>query len=141
MASTQTLTVSFASECLTGIHVFGTDTIKIALYTSTASMGVTTTAYTTTNEVSGTGYVAGGTTVASVAATTSGSTAYVDLADASWAGSTITARYALIYNSSKANRAIAVIDFGGDKTSSASTFTVTMPTAAADSAIIRWEVV
>jgi hypothetical protein len=140
MASTQAICTSFLKELGQALHDFTTTTghtFKIALYSSTAALSSATTVYSSTNEVSGTGYVAGGTTIASVTPTSSGTTVIFDFADASWAGSTITARYALIYNSTATNRAVCVLDFGSDKTSSASTFTVTMPAATADSAIIR----
>ena len=113
------------------------DTIKIALYTSSATLDVTTTAYTVTNEVVGAGYVAGGNTLAGQVVTTSGTTAYVDFSDSTWAASTITARGAMIYNSSKANRSIIILDFGADKSSSVSSFVITFPSADATNAIIR----
>lgn len=101
-------------------------------------MSAATTAYSATNEVSGTGYVAGGNTLTNVNPTSSGTTAYIDFADSSWAGSTITARGALIYNDTEAgDPAVAVFDFGSDKSSSASAFTIVFPSAAADSAVIR----
>lgn len=109
---------------------------KIALYTSSATLDATTTVYSTTNEVSGTGYTAGGVAITPTTAS-SGTTAYVDFSNASWASSTITARGALIYKTGGTTPAIAVLDFGADKTSSNSTFAITFPTAAAASAIIR----
>jgi hypothetical protein len=124
-----------------GLHDFTTgtgDTFKIALYTSSATLGATTTAYSSVNEVVGTGYVAGGATLTNVTPVTSGTTAYIDFGDAAWPGSTITARGALIYNDTAAgNPACLVLDFGADKSSSASTFTVVFPTADATSAIAR----
>jgi len=137
MALTQCMVTSFKAEILGGIQDLDTDTLKLALYTSSATMDATTTAYSTTNEVSGTGYTAGGATVAGAAITTSGTTAYVDFTDTTWASATITARGALLYNSSKANRAIAVLDFGADKTSTAGDFTVQWPAAGASTAIVR----
>jgi hypothetical protein len=140
MAITQALCTSFKVECLTAIHDFtnGTgDTFKIALYTSSAVLGESTAAYTTTGEVVGTGYVAGGNTLTSNTPTSSGTIAFCDFDDTSWAASTITARGALVYNSSKANRAVMVLDFGLDRSSSASTFTVQMPAADSSNAIIR----
>lgn len=137
MAITSAICSSFKEELLDGTHDFGTDTIKIALYTSSATLNATTTAYSATNEVSGTGYSAGGATLGSVTTTLSGTTAFLDFADASWAASTITARGALIYNSTEANKAIAVLDFGIDVSSTAATFTVVFPTADASNAIIR----
>ena len=140
MAITQAMPTSFKQEILVGTHNFTTstgDTFKIALYTSSATLGAGTTAYSATNEVSGTGYVAGGNTLTSVTPTTSGTTALVDFADTSWSNASFTARGALIYNSSKSNKAVAVLDFGGDKTVSAGTFTIQFPAADPSNAIIR----
>jgi hypothetical protein len=137
MAITQAFCTSAKADFLGGVHDLDTDTIKIALYTSSADLGATTTAYSSTNEVVGTGYTAGGLTLTSPVISTDGTTAIVDFSDATWSGSTITARGALIYNASKSNKAIAVLDFGSDKTSSAGNFTVVMPAAAAATAIIR----
>ena len=137
MAITQAMCTSFKVQLLAGDHDFDTDTFKIALYTSSATLDASTTAYSATNEASGTGYTAGGNTLTAVAPTSSGTTAYVDFADTTWSSSTITARGALIYNSSKANKAVAVIDFGSDKSSTAGDFTVQFPTADASNAIIR----
>lgn len=139
MAITQTMCSSFKQEILLGEHDLDTDTIKIALYTSSATLGASTTAYTTSNEVSssGTNYTAGGNTLTSPSVTLDGTTAIVDFADTSWSSSTITARGALIYNSTKSNKAIAVLDFGGDKTSTNGTFTINFPAAAAATAIVR----
>lgn len=137
MAITQCMVTSFKAEILGGIQDLDTDVIKIALYTSAASLDATTTVYSTSNEVVGVGYSAGGNTLASPTISTSGTTAYVDFADSSWTTATITARGALIYNSSKADRAIAVLDFGSDKTSTAGTFTVQMPANNATDALIR----
>lgn len=131
------MVTSFKAEILGGIQDLDTDVIKIALYTSAASLDATTTAYSTSNEVIGVGYTAGGNTLASPTISTSGTTAYVDFADSSWTTATITARGALIYNSSKSNKAIAVLDFGSDKTSTAGTFTVQMPANNATDALIR----
>ena len=136
MAITQTTCTSFKVELLTGTHDFSSDTFKIALYTGAATLGVDTTAYSASNEVSASGYAAGGNTLTvSTTPTSSSTTAYVSFANTSWS-SALTARGALIYNSSKSNKAVAVLDFGADKTSSA-TFTVTFPTADATSAIVR----
>lgn len=141
MAITQAMCTSFKSEALQGVHDFTTNTFKIALYTSSATLSAATTAYSATNEVSGTGYTAGGETltVTGGSVSTSGTTAYVDFSDVTWSTATITARGALIYNSSQANKAVAVLDFGADKTSTAGDFVVTMPTADASNAIIRIE--
>jgi len=146
MAITQAMCTSFKVDLLNGIHAFGTtvaragttaDTMYMALYTSSATLDATTTAYTATNEVSGTGYVAGGQALTTVAPTSSGTTAYLDFNDETWTSSTITARGALIYNSDQSNKSVAVLDFGADKTSTAGDFTVVFPTADASNAIIR----
>jgi hypothetical protein len=131
---------SFKVELLQALHNFsaaGGDTFKIALYDSTAGLDASTTVYTVTGEVGGTGYTAGGASLSNVEPTSAGSVGVADFADASWAASTITARGALIYNSTNGNRAVAVLDFGAEKSSSASTFTVTFPEAGANSAIVR----
>ena len=141
MAITQTLTDTFLQDCLDGAQNLGSsgNTLKIALYTSSASLGATTTAYTTSNEVSGTGYTAGGATLSSqaVAFDSSNNVAYFDAADPAFTTATITARGALIYNNSKSNASIAVLDFGSDFTSTAGTFTIQLPSAAHNTAIIR----
>lgn len=137
MAITQAMCSSFKQQILLGEHDLDTDVIKIALYTSSATLGASTTVYSTTNEVVGSGYTAGGNTLTGAAVTLDGTTAIVDFADTSWTSATITARGALIYNSSKSDKAIAVLDFGGDKTSTNGTFTINFPTAAAGSAIIQ----
>lgn len=147
MAITQAMATSFKVEILDGIHNFGTgvvrastaaDTFKIALYTSAATLDASTTAYTTSGEVVGTNYTAGGNTLTvSVVPTSSGTTAYLSFANSSWATATITARGAMIYNSTQGNKCVAVLDFGSDKTSTAGTFTVVFPTADATDAIIR----
>lgn len=135
------LCTSFKEEVLKGVHNFTNatgDTFKIALYTSAATLDATTTAYSATNEVSGTGYTAGGNTLTNVTPTTSGTTAYLDFDDTTWSSATITARGALIYNSTASgNPAVAVLDFGADKTSTAGDFTVVFPTAGASTAIVR----
>jgi hypothetical protein len=131
------MVTSFKAEILGGVQDLDTDVIKMALYTSAATLDATTTAYTTSDEVVGVGYTAGGNTLASPTISTSGTTAYVDFADTSWTSATITARGALIYNSSKSNKAIAVLDFGSDKTATAGTFTVQMPANTATDALIR----
>lgn len=137
MAITQTMVSSFKQQILLGEHDLDTDVIKLALYTSSATLDASTTVYTTSNEVVGAGYTAGGNTLTGAAVTLDGTTAVVDFADTSWTSSTITARGALIYNSSKSNKAIAVLDFGGDKTSTNGTFTINFPAATAGSAIIQ----
>lgn len=137
MAITQGMCSSFKTEVFGGIHDLDTDTIKMALYTSTATLGAATTAYAATNEVSGTGYTAGGGTLTGAVISLDGTTAIVDFNDFTWTSASITARGALIYNSSKANRAIAVLDFGADKTSTSGDFTVQFPAPAATTAIVR----
>ena len=130
----QTQTTSFKKELYEGVHDLTTDVLKIALYTASASLNEATTAYSATNEVAGSGYVAGGVTMTGVTVSSDGFTAYVGFDNVVF-GAAVTARCALIYNSSKANRAIAVLDFGSDKTSA--NFTITMPSNAANSALIR----
>jgi hypothetical protein len=141
MAIAQALPTSFKVELLTATHDFtnGTgDTFKIALFTSSATLGASTTAYSTTNEVASTGnYSAGGNTLTNVTPTSSGTTAFTDFADTTWSSATITANGALIYNSSKSDKAVAVLAFGGDKTSTNGDFTIVFPTADASNAIIR----
>jgi hypothetical protein len=114
------------------------DTFKLALYDNSASFTAATTAYTATNEVSGTGYSAGGGTLTNVTPTSSGTTAFIDFDDLTFSTATITARGALIYNSSAAgNPAVCILDFGADKTSTAGDFTIVFPTADASNAIVR----
>jgi hypothetical protein len=137
MAFDQTLTTSFKEQVLLGVHDFETDTFKIALYTASANLNADTTVYSATNEITGTGYTAGGQTMTGVTVSTSGTTAYVDFADPTWNPASFTARGALIYNSSKSNKAVAVLDFGSDKTTT-TTFTVQMPANTADAALIRF---
>jgi|TARA_R100000455_G_C6214314_1_gene80843 hypothetical protein len=146
MAISQAMCTSFKVELLNGIHAFGTtvarggttaDTFKLALYTSSASLDASTTAYTTSNEVSGTGYTAAGAALTAVAPTSSGTTAFLDFNDLTFSTATITARGALIYNDTQSDKAVAVLDFGGDKTSTAGDFTVVFPTADSSNAIIR----
>lgn len=134
------LCTSFKTELMTATHNFaasGGHTFKIALYTNSASPTAATTAYSTSNEVSGTGYTAGGNTLTNVAPTSSGTTAFTDFADTTWSSSTITARGALIYNSSSSNKSVAVLDFGSDKTSTSGDFTIQFPAASSSAAIIR----
>ena len=130
----QTQTTSFKTELYTGVHNLLTDTIKIALYTAEANLNEATTAYSATNEVSGTGYVAGGVVMTGVTINSSGFTVYVDFADVVFNAS-VTARCALIYNVTQGNKSIAVLDFGSDKTST--NFTITMPANTATAALIR----
>lgn len=140
MAISQAMCTSFKVELMQALHNFTNGTgnaFKIALYTSAATLGAGTTAYSATNEVSGTGYTAGGNTLTNVTPTSSGTTAFTDFADTTWSAATITARGALIYNSTNSDRAVAVLDFGADKSSTNGDFTVVFPTADATNAIIR----
>jgi hypothetical protein len=146
MPISQALATSFKVEILNGLHAFGTsvirastgaDVFKIALYTSAATLGASTTAYSATNEVVGAGYTAGGNTLTNVAPSASGTTALLDFADTTWTSASITANGALIYNSTQGNRAVAVLAFGGDKTSTGGSFTIQFPVADASNAIIR----
>lgn len=143
MAITQTMCTSFKKALLDGEMDFSANTnqaYKIALYTNSASLGATTTVYTTANEASGTGYIAGGVTLTiSTAPTTSGTTAFLSFSNATWANSTITARGALIYQNGGTKPAVAVLDFGSDKSTSGTTFQVTFPSANATTAIVRVE--
>jgi O-glycosyl hydrolase len=134
MSIVQTQTTSFKAELYEGIHDLLTDTLRIALYTAEADLNESTTLYTTTAEVVGAGYVAGGVTLTGVTISSSGYTAYVNFDNVAF-GASVTARCALIYNASKANRSIAVLDFGSDKTSA--NFTITMPANGATTALIR----
>jgi hypothetical protein len=148
MSILQTATTSFKVELLQAVHNFGPtspNTFKIALYTANANINASTTVYTTSNEVSssGTNYTAGGNTLTISVSPTSGSntyaipTAYVSFANSSWPLATFTCRAALIYNSTQGNKAVAVLDFGSDKTVTNETFTVIFPTPDANSAIVR----
>jgi len=148
MAITQAMATSFKVEMLDGFHNFGVgvirastaaDVFKIALYTSSATLSATTTAYTTSNEVATAGgYTAGGNTLAiSQVPTSTTTTAWLDFTDSTWTAATITANGAMIYNSTQGNKCVAILAFGGDKTSTAGDFTIIFPTADSTSAIIR----
>jgi hypothetical protein len=143
MAITSAICTSFKVELLKGVHDFTAttgDTFKIALYTSSATLGAGTTAFTTSNEItnsSGTAYTSGGATLTSVTPVASSTTAICDFADVSFTSASFTANGALIYNSSESNAAVAAIAFGADKTVSSGTFTIQFPTAGATTAIIR----
>tara|TARA_R100001443_G_scaffold47021_1_gene59724 strand:- start:2084 stop:2542 length:459 start_codon:yes stop_codon:yes gene_type:complete len=150
MAITQAMCTSFKKELLLGVHRFGTnsaDTFKLSLYTSSASLDAASTAFTTSNEVSGTGYSSGGGTLTGVAPTTSSTTGFTDFTDLTFSSSSITARGAMVYNStpsandesgsSLTNPACIILDFGSDKTSSNGDFTIQFPTASSSAAIIR----
>lgn len=137
MAIIQTLTSSFKKEVFEAVHNFTTDTFKLALYVSTANIGADTTVYGTSGEVVGTGYTAGGVTLTGATVQLSGTVAYVDFNNATWDPASFTARGALIYNASKSNKAVAVLDFGADK-SSTTTFIVQMPSNTVSTALIRF---
>ena len=141
MAITQAMCTSFKKELMEAKHNFllsGGDTFKIALYTSSATLSAATTAYSATNEVSGTNYSAAGNTLTRIDPSSSGTTAFTDFADTTWASSTITARGAVIYNdSASGDPSVIVLDFGADKSSSAGDFKIVFPAADASNAIIR----
>lgn len=137
MAIAQTLVTSFKKESWQAVHDLETDTIKMALYTGAASINADTTVYTVTGETSGSGYLAGGVTLTGASVQTSGTTAYVTFNNAVWNPASFTARGALIYNASKGDKAIAVLDFGADKTAVTS-FTVQMPVNSASTALLRF---
>lgn len=144
MAITQAMCTSFKEELLEGKHDFtnGADAMKLALFTSSATLSAATTDYSTTNEASGTGYSAGGGALTNVTPTSSGTTAFTDFNDLTFSSSTITARGAMIYNTqtgggSGTTDAVAILDFGADKTSTNGDFTIQFPTADASNAIIR----
>ena len=127
MSLAQCLTASFKKELLQGVHDFDTDVFKIALYTSSSDLSSATTAYTTSGETSGTGYTAGGATLTNLGVTLSGTTAYTSWDSYTWSNSTLTTAGALVYNASKGNRSVAVLNFGGTYSTSAGPFTVTFP--------------
>lgn len=146
MSILQTVTTSCKIQLLQAVHNFGPtspNTFKIALYTANADINAATTIYTTSNEVSGTGYTAGGNTLVISQSPTSGDnqyavpTAYISFQNTSWTNATFTARAALIYNATQGNKSIAVLDFGSDKTVSNDTFQIIFPTPDANSAIVR----
>jgi hypothetical protein len=140
MAISQAMCTSFKKELMTATHNFttGANSFKLALYTSSASLGAATTAYSTTAEASGTNYTAGGAALTNVTPTTSGTTAFTDFADLTFSNATVTANGAVIYNDTAAgDPAVVVLAFGADKTSTAGDFTIQFPTADASNAIIR----
>ena len=140
MAITQAMCTSFKKELLTATHNFATggNAFKLSLYTSSATMGATTTAYSTAQEVANSGsYAAGGGTLTKVEPTSSGTTGFTDFTDLTFTTATITARGALIYNDTNGDKAVCVLDFGSDKSSSSGSFTIQFPTADASNAIIR----
>lgn len=131
------LTNSFKEQLLLGVHDFETDTFLIALYTSSATLGPDTTVYTTSNEVTGTGYVAGGEELQNITVNLAMGIGYVSFDNPSWAGATFTTRGALIYNSSKANKSVGVLNFGVDQTMLGQSFTIQLPTNDPETALIR----
>ena len=140
MAITSTLTTSFKKELLEAVHNFsasGGNSFKLALYTSSATLGATTTAFTTTGQSSGTNYTSGGSALTNIAPTSSGTTGFCDFSDLTFGTTTVTARGCMIYNDTNSDKSVATIDFGGDKTSTAGDFTIVFPAAAASTAIIR----
>ncbi len=143
MASTTAMATSFRVELLTGDHHLDTDSLKIALIKSSpaGTYGAASTNYSditgNSDEVTGTGYTAGGAALTAATPTSSGTTAYADFTDVVWSTATVTASAAMIYNTTLSNAAVCVLDFGGDKTSTAADFTVSFPTADASNAIIR----
>lgn len=137
MAISQTMCSSFKQESWLGVHDLDTDVLKMALYSAEADLGASTTTYTTSNEVTGGGYVAGGVVLTNVQVLLSGTTAYVAFDNPTWTGVSFVARGALIYNSTKSNKAIAVLNFGADKTAGPN-FVVQLPLASATTALIRF---
>ena len=140
MAISQAMCTSFKKELLEAKHNFlasGGNSFKLALYTSSASLGASTTAYTSSNEASGTNYTATGAALTNINPSNDGTTGITDFSNLTFSTVTITARGALIYNDTNADRAVCVLDFGGDKTATAGDFTITFPTADASNAIIR----
>lgn len=140
MAISTAFCTSFKQGLMQGLHNFsnpGGNTFKIALYTSSAVLGASTTAYAATNEITGTNYTAGGNTLTAITPTSSGTTAFTDFNDTTWASSTITANGALIYNANASNASCVVLAFGSDKSSSNGDFTIVFPVANATDAIIR----
>ena len=141
MPNTQAMPTQMKVDVLLGVHNFTAstgDVFKIALYNSTASYNASTSTYSATNEITGTGYTAGGLTLTNVTPVANGTAGVVDFNDAVWTGASFTARGALIYNTSKSNKVVAVLDFGADQTVSSGTFTVQFPVADSANAIIRF---
>lgn len=140
MAITSAICTSFKQELLVGTHNFTNssgNSFKLALYTSSASLGAATTAYVTTGQATGTNYTAGGSALTNVTPFATGTTAVCDFNDLTFSNATVTARGCLIYNDTQSDKAVCAVDFGGDKTSTAGDFTVVFPTPTATGAIIR----
>jgi hypothetical protein len=139
MSFTQGLTTSFKSQMVQGQQNLAANTLKLALYTGFATLGPDTTVYSTTNEITGTGYTAGGNTLSGVTISTSADgVVYINFSNVVWTNASFTTRGALIYNASQSNASVAVLDFGADKTCTNQTFTVTMPVNSATTALIRF---
>ena len=137
MAITQAMCTQFKRDVMLGLHDLDSDTIKIALFTSSASLGADTTAYATTNEISGAGYTAGGVTLANASVITNSTSGCFDSDDPEWTSATFTARGAMIYNDTESDLAIAILDFGGDFTVAGGTFKIVFPAQTASNAIVR----
>lgn len=138
MAIVQSICVSFLEELSNEEHDINSDTFKIALYTNAADLGPGTTEYTTTNEITGTGYTAGGATLSSGTIAKDGNTVLYDWDDPSWTSSSLTAAAAMIYNTSQSNKAVMILDFGGDHVTSNGTFLVSLPTPDASNGLVRF---
>ena len=136
MSISQTLTTSFKQQLLQAVHDFSTDTFYMALYTANADIGAATTVYTATGEISGTGYTATGQVMTGISVSVTGTTAFINFSNVVWTSGAFTARGALIYNFTKGNKSVAVLDFGADKTTTSS-FTVVMPTNSSTTSLIR----
>ncbi len=137
MANTQAMCTQFKRDVMLGLHDLDTDTLKIALYTSSANLDATTTAYTTSNEVSGAGYTAGGETLTNASVIINSTSGCFDSDNPEWTSATFTARGALIYNETESNLAIAVLDFGGDFSVAGGTFRIVFPAQTANTSIVR----
>jgi hypothetical protein len=131
------LTTSFKREVLLGVHDFSVDVFKIALYTSSANLGPDTTVYSTTNEISGTGYVVGGNVLSGITVQQGDGVGYVSFNDPTWPGTSFTTRGALIYNFTKSGKAVGVLNFGTDQTTVSQGFTIQLPTNNPETAVIR----
>ena len=137
MAISQAMCTQFKRDVMLGLHDLDSDTIKIALFTSSATLNATTTAYATTNEISGAGYTAGGVTLANASVITNSTSGCFDSDDPEWTSASFTARGAMIYNDTESDLAIAILDFGGDFTVAGGTFKIVFPAQTASNAIVR----
>lgn len=136
MSIVQTQTTSFKKQLYEGVHDLLNDDLYIALYTGNANLNQDTTVYSSTNEITGTGYTAGGQLITGVTVQSDGYTAYVSFTNPYWSPAAFTTRCALIYNATQGNKSICVLDFGSDKTCT-TTFTITLPANTSTSALIR----